>query len=63
VGQGNSAARYFRPLQPVTGGISTASGTGSAISETVHGQLLDSVINQGAPPGSYSDTITVTLTY
>jgi spore coat protein U-like protein len=39
-----------------------STGTGSAISETVYGQLFDSVANQGAPPGSYSDTITVART-
>jgi spore coat protein U-like protein len=30
---------------------------------TVFGRLLDSVFNQAAVPGSYSDTITVTVTY
>jgi spore coat protein U-like protein len=36
---------------------------GTAVSETVYGQLVDSAANEAAPPGSYSDTITVTATY
>jgi len=52
-----------------TGGTGTIAGTGngvsagSAITHTVHGQLPDNATNQDAPPGSYSDTITVTVTY
>lgn len=52
-----------------TGGTGTIAGTGngvsasSAITHTVHGQLPDNAANQDAPPGSYSDTITVTVTY
>jgi spore coat protein U-like protein len=30
---------------------------------TVFGQLPDNAANQAAVPGSYSDTITVTVTY
>lgn len=33
------------------------------ISKTVYGQLVNSAANQDAPAGSYSDTITVTVTY
>jgi spore coat protein U-like protein len=52
-----------------TGGTQTVAGTGNgttvgnAISETVYGQLLDSATNQVAPPGAYTDTIPVTVTY
>ena len=52
-----------------TGGTSTVAGTGNgvtvanAVAETVYGQLVDSAVNQVAPPGSYNDTITVTVTY
>ena len=33
------------------------------ITHTVYGQLVNSAANQDAPAGSYSDTITVTVTY
>lgn len=50
-----------------TGGSATIAGTGSGMGTanaiTVHGSLPDSVANQGAPTGAYSDTITVTVTY
>jgi len=50
-----------------TGGTGEATGTGSGMATpvafTVYGQLLDSANNQNAPPGAYSDTITVTVTY
>jgi spore coat protein U-like protein len=50
-----------------TGTSVTQSGTGSGMntsnSLTVYGQLPDSTTNQGAIPGSYTDTITVTVTY
>jgi spore coat protein U-like protein len=52
-----------------TGGTATISGTGNGVSApsaqtvTVHGQLPDSTANQDATPGSYADTITVTVTY
>ena len=50
-----------------TGGSATTAGTGSgmgsATSVTVYGSLPDSATNQDAPTGSYSDTITVTVTY
>ena len=47
----------------------TVPGTGagmaaaSAQTHTVFGQLPDNAFNQGAPSGSYNDTITVTVTY
>lgn len=50
-----------------TGGTGDANGTGvgmaTAVPFTVYGQLLDSATNQNAPPGSYSDTITVSVIY
>jgi spore coat protein U-like protein len=52
-----------------TGGTATVGGTGNGVSVasaqtlTVHGSLPDNATNQDAPPGSYSDTITVTVTY
>jgi spore coat protein U-like protein len=33
------------------------------LSKTVYGQLANSAANQDAPAGSYTDTITVTVTY
>lgn len=50
-----------------TGGSSTQAGSGSGLSNTValtvYGQLPDSATNQNVVPGSYSDTITATITY
>jgi spore coat protein U-like protein len=50
-----------------TGGTGTGAGTGAGVatanSLTVFGQLPDNATNQAAVPGSYSDTITVTVTY
>jgi spore coat protein U-like protein len=50
-----------------TGTSQTEAGTGSGVatanSFTVYGQLPDNATNQAAIPGSYSDTITVTITY
>jgi spore coat protein U-like protein len=50
-----------------TGSTATSTGTGAGIATantlTVYGQLPDSATNQAAVPGSYSDTITVTVTY
>jgi len=52
-----------------TGGTGTVAGTGNGVSIgsaqtlTVHGSLPDNAVNQDAPPGSYADTITVTVTY
>jgi spore coat protein U-like protein len=41
----------------------TGAGMATANSITVFGQLPDSATNQAAVPGSYTDTITVTVTY
>ena len=41
----------------------TGSGVGTAVAIAVNGQLPDSATNQNAVPGSYSDTITATITY
>ena len=50
-----------------SGTSKTVAGTGAGVATantvTVFGQLLDSAANQAAVPGSYSDTITVTVTY
>jgi len=50
-----------------TGGTGSVLGTGNgvatAVSVPVYGQLLDSATNQNAVPGSYSDTITASITY
>jgi spore coat protein U-like protein len=50
-----------------TGGTATVPGTGlgvaTANSVQVFGQVPDSATNQAAVAGSYSDTITVTVTY
>jgi spore coat protein U-like protein len=52
-----------------TGGTAAAAGTGngvsaaSAVTHTVYGSLPDNATNQDAPPGSYTDIITVTVTY
>jgi spore coat protein U-like protein len=31
--------------------------------QTVYGQLVDNAANQNVSPGTYSDTITVTVTF
>ncbi|MGA2778773.1 MAG: spore coat protein U domain-containing protein [Steroidobacteraceae bacterium] len=50
-----------------TGTSVTQSGTGAGIatanSLTVYGQVPDNATNQAAVPASYTDTITVTVTY
>jgi spore coat protein U-like protein len=50
-----------------TGTTGTGAGTGAGVATannlTVFGQLPDNATNQAAVPGSYSDTITVTVTY
>lgn len=50
-----------------TGGSSTMPGTGTGLSTAVainvYGQLPDNATNQNAVPGSYSDTVTATITY
>jgi spore coat protein U-like protein len=52
-----------------TASTATVPGTGaglaaaSAVTHTVYGRLVDSSANQSVSPGSYADTITVTVTY
>jgi len=50
-----------------TGGTGTGTGTGAGVSTattvTVYGQLPDNTTNQSAVTGSYSDLITVTVSY
>lgn len=50
-----------------SGTSKTEAGTGAGIATgtafTVFGQLPDNAANQVAVPGSYSDTVTVTITY
>jgi spore coat protein U-like protein len=50
-----------------SGASKTEAGTGAGIATasafTVFGQLPDNATNQAAVPGSYTDTITVTVTY
>lgn len=50
-----------------TGGTGTGSGTGAGVNTattvTVYGSLPDNATNQAAATGSYSDTISVTVTY
>jgi spore coat protein U-like protein len=45
------------------GGTGAGMASGSAQPHTVYGVLPDSPNNQAAPAGSYSDTITVTVSY
>ena len=58
---------YATILGDGTGTSATDSGTGlgmnKANSITVYGELPDSTANQAAPPGNYTDTIQVTVTY
>jgi spore coat protein U-like protein len=50
-----------------SGTSKTVAGTGAGVAAanavTVFGQLPDNAANQAAVPGSYADTITVTITY
>ena len=41
----------------------TGAGVGTAQTVTVHGQLPVDATNQAAVPGSYTDTIQVTVSY
>jgi spore coat protein U-like protein len=45
----------------LSAGVGAGLATGNALN--VYGQLPDNATNQVAVPGSYSDTITVTVTY
>jgi spore coat protein U-like protein len=51
----------------ITVGTNTVAGVGAGMGtpvvQTVYGQLVDSVANQGVPPGAYTDTITVNVAY
>jgi spore coat protein U-like protein len=62
-----TAATFGTVFGDGTGGTATNAGTGAGVATantvTVYGQLLDSATNQAAVPGSYSDTITVTVSY
>ena len=44
-------------------GVGAGMGVAQAVSQTVYGQVVDSAANQLEPPGTYSDTITVNVTY
>ncbi len=50
-----------------TGTSKTVAGTGAGVATantvTVFGQLPDNAVNQAGVPGTYTDTITVTVTY
>jgi len=50
-----------------TSSTSTIAGTGAgtltSVAETVYGQLVDSTANQNVSPGTYTDTITVTVAF
>jgi spore coat protein U-like protein len=59
---------YKTVFGDTTGGSQTVGGTGAGmgtqVATVVYGQLTDSAYNQlNGAPGSYSDTITVTVTY
>lgn len=59
---------YKTVFGDTTGGSATVGGTGAGMATqvptTVYGQLVDSAYNQAnGAPGSYTDTITVTVTY
>lgn len=62
-----TSAGFATVLGDGTGGSLTSAGTGAGVATattiTVYGQLPDSALNQAAVPGSYTDTITVTVTY
>ena len=42
---------------------STGTGMNTTLNATMYGQIPDTTANQQAVPGTYSDTITVTVTY
>jgi spore coat protein U-like protein len=62
-----TTAAYLTVWGDGTGATATEAGIGTGLSAAatykVYGQLPDSATNQAAAPGSYSDTITVTVTY
>jgi spore coat protein U-like protein len=62
-----TSSAYTTVFGDGTSSTGTGSGTGAGINTantvTVYGQLVDSTTNQAAATGSYSDTITVTVSY
>jgi spore coat protein U-like protein len=62
-----TTAAFATVFGDTTGGTAGVTGTGAGVNTattvTVYGQLPDSATNQSAVTGSYSDTITVTVTY
>ena len=62
-----TTAAYTTVFGDGTSGSATQAGTGNGVNvanaTTVFGQLPDNATNQGAVPGAYTDTITVTVTY
>jgi spore coat protein U-like protein len=64
-----TAANLLTVFGDGTAGSATVAGTGAgvatanAVSVPVFGALPDSALNQAATPGSYADTIAVTVTY
>lgn len=44
-------------------GVGGGMGAAAALTQTVNGQVVDSPANQAVPPGTYTDTITVTVAY
>jgi spore coat protein U-like protein len=62
-----STTAYGTILGDGTGGTLLSTGVGAGLATgnvlNVYGQLPDNATNQVAVPGSYSDTITVTVTY
>ncbi|HUO20803.1 MAG TPA: spore coat U domain-containing protein, partial [Steroidobacteraceae bacterium] len=47
----------------VVAGLGKGLASGQAIAETVYGVLPDSAANQQLPPGLYTDTVLVTISY
>lgn len=41
----------------------TGAGMGTAVTLTVYGNLPDNATNQGVPPNTYTDTVTVSVAY
>ena len=55
--------RVLTPNTDTVNGTGTGMGAGNALAFTVYGQIPDNAANQAAVPGTYADTITVTVTY
>ena len=63
-----SSATFITPWGATVGtdtlhGIGGGMGVPQAVIQTVYGQVVDGTTNQGLPPGTYTDTITVNVTY